>query len=93
MDSISLKESPELTRLYPQKWPSRVEIALKNGETYQGYCEYAKGEPENPLSETELIQKFNKLCGDIITKDERDRIAEVVLDLEKVEDVATIFHG
>lgn len=93
IDIISFKDDPELTRLYPQKWPSRVEIELTNGKTYNGYCEYPKGDPENPFSEKELIEKFNKLCGDIITKEEKDRIIDLVLNLENIDDVTNIFHS
>jgi 2-methylcitrate dehydratase PrpD len=93
MERISLREDPELTRLYPQKWPSRVEIALATGERHEGYCEYPKGDPENPLSEQELIEKFKKLCGDIIPEDEKERIIGLVLNLEKLDDVTRIFQG
>jgi 2-methylcitrate dehydratase PrpD len=79
--------------MYPQKWPSRVEIELKNGERYTGYCQYPKGDPENPFSEGELIEKFNKLCGDVLTKDEIERTMGLVLNLEKVDDVTHIFQG
>jgi 2-methylcitrate dehydratase PrpD len=93
MDRISFQEEPELTRLYPQKWPSQIEITLTNGERYKGYCEYPKGDPENPLSEKELTEKFNKLCGDIISADEKERIIELALNLENLDDAAAIFHG
>jgi len=93
MDLISLKEDPKLTRQYPQKWPSRVEILAANGKTYKEYCEFPKGDPENPFSEKELIQKFNKLCGNIITKHKKDRIIDLALNLEKVDDVANMFQG
>lgn len=93
MDIISLKEDPELTRLYPQKWPSRVEIELANGKSCYGYCEYPKGDPENPLSEKELIGKFKKLCGTTITKDEKDWIIDSVLNLEKLDDISSLLHG
>jgi len=93
MGAISVKGDPELSRLYPQKWPTRVEIELAGGKRYNGYCEYPKGDPENPFSEKELIEKFDKLCGNIITKDEKDRIIDLVLNLEKIDDVTNIFHG
>ena len=92
MDLISLKEDPKLTRQYPQKWPSQVEIQTADKKTYKGYCEFPKGDPENPLSEKELIQKFNKLCENIITKHKKDRIIDLVLNLEEVDDVANIFQ-
>jgi 2-methylcitrate dehydratase PrpD len=93
MGAISVKGDPELTRLYPQKWPTRVEIELTNGKRYSGYCEYPKGGPENPISEKELIEKFNKLCADIITEDEKDRIIDLILNLEKLGDVTNILQG
>jgi 2-methylcitrate dehydratase PrpD len=93
MTNISLKADPELTRLYPLKWPCRVEIKLKNGKQYEGYCEYPKGDPENPLSQKELIDKFNKLCGNTITNDKKNRIADLVLNLEREDNVNGIFHG
>jgi len=92
MDLISLKEDTKLTRQYPHKWPSHVEIKVANGKTYKGYCEFPKGDPENPFSEKELIQKFNKLCGNIIPKHKNDRIIDLVLNLEKVDDVGKIFQ-
>lgn len=93
MGIISLKANQELTHLYPRKWPSQVEIELANGKRYKGYCEYPKGDPENPFSEKELIDKFNKLCENIITKDEINKIIDLVLALEKVSDVTEIFQG
>jgi 2-methylcitrate dehydratase PrpD len=93
MSLISLRHDPELTKLYPQKWPSRVEIKLAGGRKSSGFCEYPKGDPENPLSEEELIGKFNKLSGDILTADQKDKIVYSVLNLEKVDDVRAIFNG
>ncbi len=93
MDIISFQANPELTLLYPHKWPSRVEIKLANGKRYKGYCEYPKGDPENPFSEKELIDKFNKLCENIITKDVINKIIDLVLALEEVDDVTEIFQG
>ncbi len=93
MGMISLREDPELTSLYPQKWPSRVEIETANGIISKGYIEHPKGDPENPFSEKELIEKFHKLCEGIITKDEINKIVGLVLVLEKMEDVNEIFNG
>ncbi len=93
MRIVSLRENPEFTRLYPQKWSSRVEIKMENGKIFNGFCEYPKGDPENSFSEKELIEKFSKLCGDIITRDEKDRIIDLALNLETIDDVTNIFHN
>ena len=89
---ISIHEAPELSRLYPRKWPARVEIEISNGERYSGYCEYPKGDPENPLTERELIAKFKKLCGNTISVKKRDSIIDMALNLERIEDVSKIFQ-
>jgi len=93
MEIISLKSDPELTMQYPKKWPARVEIEFADGERCEGYCEYPKGDPENPLSEKDLIKKFHKLCGDAISEGEKSRIIDMVLNLERVNDVSKIFRG
>ncbi len=93
MSNTSLKADPELTLLYPEKWPSRVEITLENGGRLLGYCEYPKGDPENPFSEKELIEKFKKLCGNILSEDKKERILDLVLNLEAMDDVTKLFHG
>jgi 2-methylcitrate dehydratase PrpD len=40
---------------------ARVAITLKGGRRLSGANEYPKGDPENPLSEQELIAKFKDL--------------------------------
>jgi len=92
MSVTSIKEDPELTRQYPDRWPSRVEIELPGGKRLKGYCDIPKGDPENPLSEHELIDKFHKLCGEIVTEDEKGRILEAIFHLEDVIDVTHIVH-
>jgi 2-methylcitrate dehydratase PrpD len=93
MDIISLQTDPEMTRMYPQKWPSRVDIELAKGKICQGYNEYPKGDPENPFSEKELIDKFSKLSENTITNDKISKILDLVLGLEKVDHVTEIFNS
>lgn len=39
---------------------ARLTVVLNDGRRASGFCPMAKGMPQNPLSETELIRKFNK---------------------------------
>ena len=43
-------------------------------------------------SPTELIEKFEKLCGNTLTESEKRRTVDSVFSLEKIDDVAHIFH-
>ncbi len=87
MAKVHFAEVPELTKLYPRKWPARVTIVLSDGRKLEAYNEYPKGDPENPLTAAELVAKFKGLTDGILSKAEADRIVEKVMSLEKIADV------
>ena len=47
-----------LNELYPDKFPARVTITLKNGASFQETVLFPKGDPQDPLSAGELEAKF-----------------------------------
>ena len=57
---VCVKEDVNLTAQSPAVRGARVTIYLNNGEEYEATCLYPKGEPENPLTQEELEDKF---CG------------------------------
>jgi 2-methylcitrate dehydratase PrpD len=60
---------------------------LKDGRRLDGANEYPKGDPENPLSEHELITKFKSLTEETLPSPQADAIIDRVLGLESVGDV------
>ncbi|MFA5913874.1 MAG: MmgE/PrpD family protein, partial [Burkholderiales bacterium] len=48
----------ELNQLYPDKFPARVTIHLKNGASFQETVLFPKGDPQDPLSAAEIEAKF-----------------------------------
>ncbi len=61
---VNVVENEELSALVPVKRASILNIKMKDGMTLSHRVDYPKGEPENPLSDEELIQKFNTLAMD-----------------------------
>lgn len=59
---IKVVENEELSALVPKKRASILKIAMKDGSVLSHRVDYPKGEPENPLTDKELIQKFNSLA-------------------------------
>ena len=59
---VSVIEDENLTAQSPAVRGARVVIYLKNGEEYEALCLYPKGEPENPLTQEELENKFRGLA-------------------------------
>lgn len=59
---VKVVENEELSSLVPKKRASILNITMKDGTTLSHRVDYPKGEPENPLTDEELIQKFNSLA-------------------------------
>ena len=57
---VSVIEDENLTAQSPAVRGARVAIYLKDGNIYEAPCLYPKGEPEHPLTQDELEEKF---CG------------------------------
>ena len=68
----------ELTAQFPAKRASKVTIHTKSG-SFSNQVDYPKGEPENPLSQQELEDKFRELAmyGGL-TKEECDEVISEV---------------
>jgi 2-methylcitrate dehydratase PrpD len=78
---------PELDKTFPKRWGATAEILAKDGKRYFAKVEYCKGDPENPLSWDELIEKFHDLSHRVMAKDTRLKIADQVKNFEKIRDV------
>ncbi len=76
---VSVIEDENLTAQSPAVRGARVTIYLKDGNIYEAPCLYPKGEPEHPLTQEELEEKFRALAiyGGM-TKAECDEVVEEV---------------
>lgn len=59
---VSVVEDENLTAQSPAVRGARVTIYLKDGNIYEAPCLYPKGEPEHPLTQEELEEKFRGLA-------------------------------
>ena len=87
-DKVTVSVVDELTVLCPQKRVAEVMVTTKNG-IFSKRIDYPKGEPENPLSQQELEDKFRGLAmyGGL-TSDECDEVIKEVwkenFDISKI---------
>lgn len=80
---VSVISDEEFTAGFPKKSASSVEIITTEGESFYEKVDYPKGEPENPLSEEELIQKFEILMNYAGKEtNEIKKISKIVFNLE-----------
>jgi len=87
MRRVECVTDPDLERTFPKQWPATAEILTKDGKKYFTRVEYCKGDPENPLSWEEVIDKFNDLSGRSLTKERQLKIVNQVRRLERIRDL------
>ena len=60
---VSVKEDPEMTAQSPGKRIAAVTVRLADGTGYRERVDYAKGDPENPMTAEELKDKTRQLLA------------------------------
>ncbi len=89
---VSVIEDEELTQQSPSVRGARVTIYMQDGREFEASCMYPKGEPENPLTQEELEEKFRGLAmyGGLTKEESYDLIREIRnenFDLQKIINV------
>jgi 2-methylcitrate dehydratase PrpD len=88
---VQLKITPEYER--PGTFnKTRLEIVTKRG-TFSQDNEYQKGHPKNPIDWEGHIQKmwdYNAMVAKPISRENLEKMVEMLKDLEKVDDVTRI---
>lgn len=75
----------EMDKLRPAKRPASVELTLRDGRTVSGRVDSPKGDPANPLTEQELLDKFTNLASGVVGDKGVMHIQETVFALDKLE--------
>jgi len=81
---------PEIDKLYPKRYPNRVEIILKDGRRFEERIDFPKGSVEQPMSFNEVAGKFRSLSGGAIAESRTEQIIETVDRLEKLKDIGSL---
>ncbi len=59
---------PEISKGYPLKREAQVEVELNDGRKFSHFQPYRKGDPELPLTDEELNDKFTELAEPVLGK-------------------------
>ncbi|MFC2949186.1 MmgE/PrpD family protein [Virgibacillus sediminis] len=86
MDKVICVRDEELEKEFPLKWPARVIIDSKKGVMDKS-IDYPKGDPENPLSWKEMIEKFKYVTSPVYSEEQQSLIIDKVRGMEKLEDI------
>ncbi|MFQ5710543.1 MAG: MmgE/PrpD family protein [Candidatus Geothermarchaeales archaeon] len=77
----------ELDRLFPERYPSIIEIETEDGKTLEDRVDHARGTPENPMTRDEIEEKFKALATTTADEERTREIIKVVDGLEKAHSI------
>ncbi len=87
LGKIKVVADPEIDALFPGVKRARVQITTLEGNTHTAQVDHAKGSPENPLSDDELIAKFRANAEGVISLQRQDEIIRVTWAFDEINDL------
>jgi 2-methylcitrate dehydratase PrpD len=90
IDKISWELDPEAEKLYPKAYPATVIVTMKDGKTFQAQVDFPKGDPENPATIEEIVDKFNLLTEKFYDRDRRERVVDKILKIDTIDNIAEV---
>jgi len=87
LGKIKVVADPQIDALFPGVKRARVSITTTEGATHTAQVDHAKGSPQNPLSDDEVVAKFRANATGVLAKDRQDAIIEATWNFEEVEDL------
>ena len=90
MGRIDVVVDPDLERQYPDKWSARIEIVTRAGVRFAEFVDTPKGDPENPMSLSEIVEKYLDLSKGA-AESFRQSALQKAMNLQQVENMAEFF--
>jgi 2-methylcitrate dehydratase PrpD len=72
------------------RWSARVVVKKKNGQIFSKIVDAPKGQPENPMSWEECVEKFNR-CSMVAAKPlNQERLKQFIQGVEDLENIDSV---
>jgi 2-methylcitrate dehydratase len=92
LDKIQIVEVPELNAGYPDGIPNRLLIKMKDGRTLSKLVKYPRGHAGNPMTDAEVVAKFEQQATGIVSQATAQRIVELAFGLDGLADVTPLLE-
>ena len=76
LGKITVVADPEIDRIFPGTKRAIVSITTVAGQVYTAQVDHAKGSPENPMSDEEVVAKFSSNAEGVMQREQRERLID-----------------
>jgi 2-methylcitrate dehydratase PrpD len=93
LQHIDVYRDPEIeARGEEGRWGTRLTVTFTNGRTEEVEVQYPKGGSQFPLSNDDIIRKYDRLTSLVLDGKVAENLKKAILDVENCPDVSEIFH-
>lgn len=87
LGKIKVVADPEIDGLFPGVKRARVTITDLKGDTHTAQVDHAKGSPQNPMSDNEIISKFRANAAEVLSPEQQDKVIDLTWKFDEIEDL------
>ena len=88
LKKIKVVANAEIDGLFPGTKRAIATITTNDGRTFTKTVDHAKGSPDNPMSDDELVAKFRANASAVMDKAAQDKVIAATFDFENQKDLA-----
>ncbi len=90
LKKVEVVADPEIEKVFPALQRVIVNLSTTDGRTFTKQLDYPKGDPRNPLSDTEVEEKFAALAEGVLSEGAQKKLKDAIWNLEKVGSVSKL---
>ena len=90
LKKVEVVADPEIEKVFPALQRAIVQITTSNGQSFTKQLGYPKGDPRNPLTDTEIEEKFAALADGVLTRNAQKQLKDAIWNLEKMNSVSDL---
>jgi len=90
IEKVEVTADAALSAEFPKRRAARVEIETTDGRRFEHYSPTRKGDPDNPLSDGELAEKFLELCDPVLGREGAAPLLDALWRLDGAGDLVSL---
>jgi len=87
---VDVREDPAFTASYPGEQRCELVITMRDGQKFMGSCSIARGEPGNPVAESDLLAKYTQLATSAWGEAIAVEVRETFMNIEEISDCSEL---
>ena len=90
LHKVEVVADPQIEKVFPALQRVIVHIQTKNGRSFNKQLDFPKGDPRNPLTDSEIEEKFASLAEGVLSSAAQKKVKDAIWSLEHVDSVGEL---